>query len=203
VPPSCYFFLLFQLGGFDWFIVSNRCITEVAIVLLLILQPVNYTSNIVAGAVAFLSRFCLQSVNCRSSNYNHAEVVIVLVRRSLIDSLLATAILQKLQSPYFWSCNRSSRHNYTVFVGVVTFFVAFFCNRLIVGVSTIITAEVVIVVLDRNFFTYIFFCVAVWYCENCILFLIGCKYLHLQELQLCLVLNILLVALAVFLLLVL
>jgi hypothetical protein len=151
------FFLPFQLGGFDWFIVSNHCITEVAIVLLLILQPVNYTSNIVAGDVAFLSRFCLQSVNCRSSNYNHAKVVIVLVRRSLIDSLLATAVLQKLQSPYFWSCNRSSRHNYTVFVGVVAFFVAFFCNRLIVGVATIITAEVVIVVLDRNFFTYIFF----------------------------------------------
>jgi hypothetical protein len=151
-------FLLFSVRGvlID-FIVSNRCITEVAIVLLLSLQPVNYTSNICCRCCSFLSHFCLQSVNCRSCNYNHAEVVIVLVRRALIDSLLATAVLQKLQSPYFWSCNLSSRHSNTIFVCVVAFFVAFFCNRLIVGVATIITAEVVIVVLDRNFLR-IFLC---------------------------------------------
>jgi hypothetical protein len=60
------------------FIVSNRCITEVAIGILLSLQPVNYTIYI-----------CLQ------------------VGGGLIDSLLATVASQKLQSTYYWVCNRS------------------------------------------------------------------------------------------------
>jgi hypothetical protein len=121
--PVVLFFYFFQLGGF-WLIsllatvasqklqssycwVCNRSIT---------------LATFVAGAVAFCHIFVcnlliagVATIITQKLNYNHAEVVIVLVRRALIDSLLATAVLQKLQSPYFWSCNLSSRHSNTVF----------------------------------------------------------------------------------------
>jgi hypothetical protein len=88
--------------------------------------------------------------------------------RALIDSLLATAVSQKLQSLNL----QPVKHTSNTVVGVVAFCHVFLqpvncrsCNHN--------HAEVVIVLVHRNFFIYI--CVAVCYCDNCILF-IGCNY---------------------------
>jgi cellulose synthase/poly-beta-1,6-N-acetylglucosamine synthase-like glycosyltransferase len=122
-------FFTFFSHGFDWFIVSNCRITEVAIALSLKLQPVKQTQQY---------RFC----RCCS------------------------------------------------------FFCSTFCNWLIVGVATIITTEVVIVVVHRNFLR-IYLCSSLLLWELYPIFY-RLQVFSLQELQLCLVLNLFLVALAVF-----